>query len=498
MSRNTATLEWGAGRQGRQPRARRRRTWSATPATRRGRRAAAAVTCRSRRTAKTERHHYEGGETRNYATYNPQVARDDMFLLGRREPAARRQDRAGALVLGAGAVVDELEPRAHLHAAAADRGERLTARRRSTRTIRTPSARPRRRPAPTATCRRTNDNNAIMAQLLVLGTNFVNFVGFNAYVGGDGEISGRAGHRMGRAAGRDRQLSARYAYPDWYAAAREERRRACSTAYSHRRRRRGLPAAARRISVRRRRQQRHAGLRRREHRQQGRLAAIITAPFSPLGHDTHIGSKNATCVALPTNQPIHPPRNTGDMMRVANQEQPFHPIYNYAFITDAQEGLILADVNTLADGEPRNNFLKRALTWNPNGVLTGARHIDARRLLRCTSRRQARPRRSSASNDPLQPQLVATVPLERRARVGAAVPLSVRDRRDGLKTIDVTDPKAPRLVAEQHDRARRCAARLRRAHVRLRRRRRGRPRDRRCRDGRKRCASISASMRTAR
>ena len=31
---------------------------------------------------KTERHHYEGGETRNYATYNPQVARDDMFQLG--------------------------------------------------------------------------------------------------------------------------------------------------------------------------------------------------------------------------------------------------------------------------------------------------------------------------------------------------------------------------------------------------------------------------------
>ena len=34
-----------------------------------------------------------------------------------------------------------------------------------------------------------NDNNAIMAQLLAQGTNFVNFVGYNAYVGGDGEIS---------------------------------------------------------------------------------------------------------------------------------------------------------------------------------------------------------------------------------------------------------------------------------------------------------------------
>src|SRR6185295_9806694 len=32
---------------------------------------------------KTERNHYEGGATRNYATYNPQVARDDVFQLGR-------------------------------------------------------------------------------------------------------------------------------------------------------------------------------------------------------------------------------------------------------------------------------------------------------------------------------------------------------------------------------------------------------------------------------
>ena len=29
----------------------------------------------------------------------------------------------------------------------------------------------------------------------------------------------------------------------------------------------------------------------------------------------------------------------------------------------------------LADGEPRNNFLQRSLTWNPDGVLTGARHV---------------------------------------------------------------------------------------------------------------------------
>ncbi len=57
----------------------------------------------------TERHFYEGGTTRNYATYNPEVAREDMFQLGR-------------LALGPGAVVDQHQPRAHLRAAAAGLG----------------------------------------------------------------------------------------------------------------------------------------------------------------------------------------------------------------------------------------------------------------------------------------------------------------------------------------------------------------------------------------
>ena len=43
-------------------------------------------------------------------------------------------------------------------------------------------------------------------------------------------------------------------------------------------------------------------------------------------------------------------------MRKINQEQPFHPIYHYAFVTDAEEGLILVNVDTLADGDPRNNI----------------------------------------------------------------------------------------------------------------------------------------------
>ena len=36
---------------------------------------------------KTPRQHFEGGDTRNFATYNPQVARDDIFSLGRNSTA---------------------------------------------------------------------------------------------------------------------------------------------------------------------------------------------------------------------------------------------------------------------------------------------------------------------------------------------------------------------------------------------------------------------------
>ncbi len=156
---------------------------------------------------KTERHHYEGGETRNFATYNPQVARDDMFLLGRHGPDQGQQDRAGALVIGAGAVVDQHQPRAHLHPAAADRGVGLSARRRST-----PHYPHTERKTETKTCTdchlARNDNNAIMAQLLLHGTNFVNFVGFNAWVGDERQHQRGAGHRVGRAAGGHRQLPA--------------------------------------------------------------------------------------------------------------------------------------------------------------------------------------------------------------------------------------------------------------------------------------------------
>ena len=132
-------------------------------------------------------------------------------------------------------------------------------------------------------------------------------------------------------------------------------------------------------------------------------------------------------------------------MRVDKSRQPTHPLYNYAFITDAREGLILTDINTLADGEPRNNYLKRALTWNPDGVLNGARHITVGGyyLYIATPRGIA----IVSVDKPLKPQLVAQVPLQdARASFLQFRYLFVTDA-EGLKAIDVTDAKAPRVVA---------------------------------------------------
>jgi 23S rRNA (adenine2503-C2)-methyltransferase len=62
-------------------------------------------------------------------------------------------------------------------------------------------------------------------------------------------------------------------------------------------------------------------------------------------------------------------------MRVTNEEQPFFEIYRYAYITDSVEGLIVVKTAALEDGDPLNNFIKRAATWNENDVLKGARHL---------------------------------------------------------------------------------------------------------------------------
>jgi len=97
---------------------------------------------------------------------------------------------------------------------------------------------------------------------------------------------------------------------------------------------------------------------------------ITTSPVSPLGQRFHIPSKFATSVAVPSTVPVDPTRK----MDPENKEQPIAPYFGYVYVTDKYEGLILVGIGVTVDGHPDNNFLKRDLTFNPDGLLNGAKN----------------------------------------------------------------------------------------------------------------------------
>ncbi|MEE8427297.1 MAG: hypothetical protein V3S15_08420 [Woeseiaceae bacterium] len=393
---------------------------------------------------KTERLHYEGGETRNFATYNPQVVRDQMFMLGKRGPANGGKiapvRSSSALVLSS---TNSNRERIYVQqppvAASGFSSQAMnphfphTTRKTETKTC--------------SNCHLTKDggNNAWMAQLLLQGTNFVNFVGFHAYAGLENGLVAAQVTEWDEPQAVIGSYLHRYAYPDRYAQHQADGRE-LQIAHDYDDKTTGclqlrgeyLYAAAGKKGL--------VVYDVANVANKGFSQRIVAAPFAKLGHDSVVNSKYATCVALPTNQPVHPPRNTGELMRDVNQEQPFHPIYNYAFTTDREEGLLVTNVMTFADGDINNNYLRRSATWNPDNVLAGARHIvlgghyayitAARGLIIVNL------------DEPESPQLAAIVPLtDARASALQFRYLFVTDS-GGLRVIDVTHPESPRLLPD--------------------------------------------------
>jgi hypothetical protein len=392
--------------------------------------------------AKTERHHYEGGESRNFATYNPQVARDQLFMIGRRETAKGGKiapvRSTSALVLSS---TNSNRERIYIQQPP------ISASGYSSQAM-NPHFPHTVRKTETKKCEdchlsKNEDNNAIMANLLMYGTRFFDLLGHFAYVGGEEHVTGVQVTEWEEPQAVLGSYLHRYAYPDFFAE-HQERSGALEHGYEH--------GTGKSSCVQMRAEylfvsEGEKGMTVYDIANISNKAyslRIVSGPFSRAGHDTHIASSNATCVVLPTTQPIHPDRNKGELMRDINQEQPFHPIYNYALITDSKEGLILTDVNTLSDGEPRNNFLERAVTWNESGILDGARHMtlggyyayviaDAGLVV-------------VNLDDPLKPKLEAVLPLNNGHSVVQQFRYLWVTDGDGVKLIDITDPTSPLLV----------------------------------------------------
>ena len=420
---------------------------------------------------KTKSHRYEGGETRNFATYNPQVARDEMFQLGKHMTTKGGQvapvRSSSALVLSSTNINRERIYVQQPPISAIGFSSQAFA----------PHFPHTVRKTETKTCSdchlsAKDDNNAIMAQLLLLGTNYVNFVGLNAWTGLEG------GFQATRVTEYDEPQAVigsylhRYAYPDYWKLHVDQNGRELKNWVRGKTFDKDLSGETHPfeefVNIHEGTPGRVGCLQLRGEymfvaegkggfvaydvasiANKGTSERILKGPFSGLGHDTQVKTTNATCMALATNQPIAPTRNT-EKMREMNQEQPFLPIYDYAVVTDAAEGLILVNVNTLADGEFRNNQLRRKVyadgstAWNPGGVLTGARHITlAGEVAYITADKGLV---VVDLSDPATPKLAAVRELrDARATAVQFRYLWVSDA-DGVKLFDVTSLRNPVAV----------------------------------------------------
>src|SRR5436190_1293794 len=170
---------------------------------------------------------------------------------------------------------------------------------------------------------------------------------------------------------------------------------------------------------------------------------IVSQPVSPLGQRTFVKTKFASAIALPTTMPVDPNRQTQFIPE--NEEQPIHPLYKYVYVADREEGLILIDVTTLADANPSNNFLSRAVTFNPGGALNGAQSIYV------AGRWVFIGAESGLVvidiDKPLAPRIVATIPeLKNVTGIGVQFRYAFVTTPEGLTSVDITDPSSPRVA----------------------------------------------------
>jgi hypothetical protein len=357
---------------------------------------------------KTKMHHFEGEETRNFATYNPQVARDEMFQLGRHmltkpgEPGPNGEVRGiitpvrstSALILSSTNLNRERIYVQQPPISAAGFSSQAfaphfphTVRRQETKQC--------------TDCHlsEADDNNAIMSQLLLMGTNFVNFVGLNVWSGQEDSFQATRVTEWDEPQAVIGSYLQKYAYPDYWDMhvnqnGRELKnwvrgkvfdKKISGEKYALEEFANINQGTSGRVNCLQQRgeymfvAEGKGGFRVYDVASIGNKGfseRIVRAPFSPLGHDTHVKTTNATCMAIGTNQPISISRNDHIVKDFPeNHEQAFHPLYRYAVITDSVEGLVLVDIDTMANGEFRDNKLTRALTWNPDNVLKGARHV---------------------------------------------------------------------------------------------------------------------------
>jgi len=405
---------------------------------------------------RTEQHHFEAGKnTRNYATYNPQVARDDAFMLGVM-PDVKRLDastpRIGVVRSSSAVLIssEDSQRRIIYKQQPTIAGNGMSSQAFNTHfahTVRTTETRACSDCHPSA----REDNNAWLAQTYLLGTNYVNFIGLHAFVAeGDAGLEAISVTEWDEPQAVIGSELHRLAYPDRFAA-HVARDRTLTTAEHHggtdvrslELRGEYLYAACgaggfRVFDV--------ANVANKDFSEK-----IVTAPVSPLGQDTHVSLPDATAVALPTNNPISVgrtfrPENAEQNYPYRGRDQYLHESYRYAYVTDRVQGLVLVDVECLADGDPTNNFLTAAVRFDGGGALAGAVNlaVAGTTVYVCCDRGLA----VVGIDDPLQPELLTVVEgLDHPRAVAVQFRYAFVVDRAGLAVVSIDERERAALVA---------------------------------------------------
>jgi LVIVD repeat len=405
--------------------------------------------------------HFEGTTQRNWTQYNFQTLRDDVFMLALDGTSAGKRispARSSCAVLVGSQNANREWVYSQQQTVSA---EGLSGHSFSTFVPHTVRA------TETKTCTDChvsgrNDNNAWMAQLLMHGTNFYNFLGRFVYV-----AEGKAGLEAVVVTERDEPQAVigsylhQVAYPTNYAKHTKDGG-LLGEKYHHRGRDVfDLFGRDEILGIQLRGEYLYTANGRGGFRaydvaqidQKGFSERIVTAPVSPLGQRLYVKTKFATAVAAPTTLAVDPTRT----QRPENEEPKIHPLYAYIYVTDREEGLVVvgnpADspdrpgVATLLDGDPSNNFLERALAFNPDGILRGAVNIAIAGTYAYIL--ADRGMVVVDLNEPLSPRVVATVEapaLVKPRAVAIQFRYAFVTDAEGLKIVDVTTPARPRVI----------------------------------------------------
>jgi hypothetical protein len=325
--------------------------------------------------------HFEGDVTRNHVSYNFQTLRDEVYMLAR--DGIVTGNRIGPARSSCAIQVSSynLNRDAIYMQQQTVSAEGLSGIAFSTNVPHTVRGKGGTKLCTDCHVSQANDNNALLAQLLMQGTNYLNFIGRYCWVG--------AGER-GLYAVNVTELEEpqavigstlhQTAFPDYYHK-HVKRQFQLQTAHRHV----GTDVAdtlahpfrkAEILGVQLRGEYVYAACGEAGVRifdaafidDKSFSQRVTSAPVSPLGQKFFVKTKYATAVAAPVTTAVDPLRTQNP----ENRETKIHPLFGYLYVTDKYEGLILIGVGTTLDGIPTNNFLKRDVTFNPDGILCGA------------------------------------------------------------------------------------------------------------------------------